>query len=919
MTDARQQGISSRLRLGRHLMSSLPLLLCFSLMAGAFQVINVVTATNIARPRTEPWSGAAGVPHLHTDAVPFFDKSKKADKKMKNSPLDASACKAEFQFTIKNPSPKRSLDEVEVKWSPRNPSPMNSMKTASTNDLALDEASALTADTSDEDWVGIYSPADSEHDEYVDFLPVKVKTKHDKRTARNTGDDIKSRTSFTFRLLNMRDKYQLRYFRGMKDSRTSDKTIVCLGESELISFEYSKLEPTQVHLSFAGRKTGDSAMWATWNSGTEYNTALQQQQVQAVARQHDQPVHVDSAKVAVHPPTVEFRCAELCGAGTTTSSSTKSVFATAKHPSHFYSASDMCGAPSNITGPNQFRDTGFFHSVLLDWEPHFPSAAAIQYRVFQAENVKSDWFTFATPLQPDPDAEWNFLAYADHGAEWGSLYHDNAAAGFDERGTHTPGADAVNINLRNLMAQYDVVLKEKEQHTSSVSPLLLLRQEERQHRANRLQRSKNNQGVVTSEELQLVKTAVVAATQSSSTSARGPARPQPPPPRLALHFGDLAYAWSVGYIWELWQTQIQTTIAARMPYMVSIGNHEYDYFSAGADCRKDPSLVTPNKGESFNFPCDGRGTDKHRDFGFHPDWGDYHDDSKGECAVPVVHRFPNPPPTGNGIFWYSFDMTNVHVIQISSEHDYTPGSVQYQWLEQDLKKARGVGEQHHEEETVGVVTSEADRRTRASSTTTSRLRQNFPWIIITSHRPAYDSSKFMPDYIVGSHLADALDPLLKKYRVSLFLAGHYHEYERTWPVFNHTRVEVIGKQEEKKNKFLATTHITIGSAGAWLDTNKDQVVQNWSAKRFLTFGYLRLFVKGRKSLRADFWGLPLAQIGTANVTFDLLDSVTLENPLEEILDQEALSTRAHVVEDGRNNIREGLEEPAPDEATPIFV
>src|SRR5690348_2241694 len=41
--------------------------------------------------------------------------------------------------------------------------------------------------------------------------------------------------------------------------------------------------------------------------------------------------------------------------------------------------------------------------------------------------------------------------------------------------------------------------------------------------------------------------------------------------------------------------------------------------------------------------------------------------------------------TDFGIFWYSFNYGNIHIIMMSTEHDYTPGSKQYKWLEQDLK------------------------------------------------------------------------------------------------------------------------------------------------------------------------------------------------------------------------------------------
>ena len=52
-----------------------------------------------------------------------------------------------------------------------------------------------------------------------------------------------------------------------------------------------------------------------------------------------------------------------------------------------------------------------------------------------------------------------------------------------------------------------------------------------------------------------------------------------------LHIGDISYARGIGVLWDSFMTQIQP-IAARVPYMVAIGNHEYDHVTGGD---KDPS------------------------------------------------------------------------------------------------------------------------------------------------------------------------------------------------------------------------------------------------------------------------------------------------------------------------------------------
>ncbi len=58
---------------------------------------------------------------------------------------------------------------------------------------------------------------------------------------------------------------------------------------------------------------------------------------------------------------------------------------------------------------------------------------------------------------------------------------------------------------------------------------------------------------------------------------------------LVLHVGDLSYAVGHGYIWEQWMNLI-SPVAMKVPYMVSVGNHEYDHERASTSPDgKDPS------------------------------------------------------------------------------------------------------------------------------------------------------------------------------------------------------------------------------------------------------------------------------------------------------------------------------------------
>jgi hypothetical protein len=109
---------------------------------------------------------------------------------------------------------------------------------------------------------------------------------------------------------------------------------------------------------------------------------------------------------------------------------------------------------------------------------------------------------------------------------------------------------------------------------------------------------------------------------------------------LILHPGDVAYAgtgaeWEFEEIWDVWCDQVEP-IAAIVPYMFAVGNHEkyYNYSSFSA---------------RFKMPSQQSG--------------------------------------GEGNFWYSIDYGNVHFTFMSTEHDYDAATPQQQWLIQDLQKA----------------------------------------------------------------------------------------------------------------------------------------------------------------------------------------------------------------------------------------
>ncbi|KAI9996581.1 hypothetical protein PInf_014313 [Phytophthora infestans] len=255
-----------------------------------------------------------------------------------------------------------------------------------------------------------------------------------------------------------------------------------------------------------------------------------------------------------------------------------------------------------------------------------------------------------------------------------------------------------------------------------------------------------------------------------------------------LHFGDISYARSVGYIWDQFFHLIEP-YATRLPYMVGIGNHEYDYNRGG---KRDLSGGMLPYGGSFN-----------------PAWGNFGIDSAGECGVPMHHRW-HAPKTGNWIYWYSFDYGGVHVIQMSTEHNWTRGSEQYEWLQRDLEQVD---------------------------------RSVTPWVVLTAHRMMYTTQmNIESDMKVSYKFQEEVEDLIYEHRVNLMMVGHEHAYERSCPLY---RKECVADGK-------GTVHIVVGSAGYPLGTEDfSDKYGKWSLRHVNDYGYLRI-ASSPEDMRVQF-------------------------------------------------------------------
>ncbi|EYU46049.1 hypothetical protein MIMGU_mgv1a017799mg, partial [Erythranthe guttata] len=239
-----------------------------------------------------------------------------------------------------------------------------------------------------------------------------------------------------------------------------------------------------------------------------------------------------------------------------------------------------------------------------------------------------------------------------------------------------------------------------------------------------------------------------------------------------FHIGDISYATGFLVEWDFFLHQI-TPLASQVSYMTAIGNHERDYV---------------NSGSVYSTP-----------------------DSGGECGVPYETYFPMPTQAKDKP-WYSIEQGSVHFTVISTEHDWTVNSEQYDWMNKDMA-------------------------------TVDRTRT--PWLIFTGHRPMYTSSPgnaILPS--VDTEFVADVEPLLLANKVDLALFGHVHNYERTCAVYKQECKAMPTKDGNgidtyDNSNYTAPVHAVIGMAGFTLDgfTQNDNI---WSLSRVSEFGYVRV-------------------------------------------------------------------------------
>jgi acid phosphatase type 7 len=131
--------------------------------------------------------------------------------------------------------------------------------------------------------------------------------------------------------------------------------------------------------------------------------------------------------------------------------------------------------------------------------------------------------------------------------------------------------------------------------------------------------------------------------------------------------------------------------------------------------------------------------------------GGNHEIGDGEAWQSYRERYPMPYRASESVspLWWSRDIGPVHVIALCSYAATSPSSLQYTWLDHDLKRVN---------------------------------RRVTPWLVVMMHAPWYNSN--------SGHVAEAelmrlhMERLLFEHRVDVVLSGHVHAYERIQPVLD---------------------------------------------------------------------------------------------------------------------------------------
>jgi hypothetical protein len=202
---------------------------------------------------------------------------------------------------------------------------------------------------------------------------------------------------------------------------------------------------------------------------------------------------------------------------------------------------------------------------------------------------------------------------------------------------------------------------------------------------------------------------------------------------VIVHAGDLAYADCNQTRWDTYNRMVEP-LAAVMPWMVSIGNHEIEQQEG-----------TGTFFEGYRLRYAGM-----------PEYAPAEDDTPPYSATSCTPSIFTAGDYNYGNSYYSFNTSNVYWIILNSYTHIEEGSKQYKWLEMTLE---------------------------------SIDRGDFPWVFVIAHCPMYNSNDDHQNEAQTKEMKTSIETLLYHYKVTGVISGHVHAYERMDQVYKDSKTK----------------------------------------------------------------------------------------------------------------------------------
>ena len=359
--------------------------------------------------------------------------------------------------------------------------------------------------------------------------------------------------------------------------------------------------------------------------------------------------------------------------------------------------------------------------------------------------------------------------------------------------------------------------------------------------------------------------------------------------------------------------------ASLVPYMVGIGNHEYDYrckCSAAANNSNTKNGMRGSwrrrgPGNYWTKSSNNHYTDDDDDVetcvykndksdpdtrgGYHPFLAYYLNDSGGECGVPYYHKFTMPHGNKNdertmeeGEEAFG-DVTQTMVSQmnnnnneiINNDEDSVDGALPPFYYSFSYANAHFVvlSSEHSMERGSRQHTWLVNHLSGSNSNNIAFDRRRTPWLFFSLHRPLRSSMFIPPQWLSAYYMRSTLGELLEQYKVAAVFTGHVHTYERSCPLIGNTlrcakndmtAYSSSNSNDTNGNTDRGTVHLCVGTGGAHLHKIPRWPFFNGWVESFADqYGFGRVHVVNNTHLTWEF---------IANEDGRILDHVSIVNP-----------------------------------------